>query len=89
MSDEGVTLSDIPWRWIVFWLVLPNLAVVLLWPFIGVPMQGGLAISGILALLASQLHGAARERLPHASYSSSSPRFTSVTSSPFRRSITD
>ena len=48
-------LSEIPLRWVLCWLLLPNLAVVLMWPIIGVPMQAGLAISCTLAIFFSQL----------------------------------
>lgn len=48
-------LKDFPLRWLLCWLLLPNLAVVLMWPVIGVPMQAGLLISCGLALVVSQL----------------------------------
>lgn len=44
-----------PLRWLMAWLLLPNLVVILLWPVVGVPMQAGLAIAGVLALVVSQL----------------------------------
>lgn len=48
-------LQAFPFRWLVAWLVLPNLIVILLWPVVGVPMQAGIALSGAAALGASQL----------------------------------
>ncbi|HKX80606.1 MAG TPA: sulfatase-like hydrolase/transferase [Novosphingobium sp.] len=48
-------LLDIPYRWILCWLLLPNLIVILMWPIVGVPMQAGIALSGALAFVVSQL----------------------------------
>lgn len=55
MATARNRLEKIPVRWLLCWLLLPNLAVVLMWPLIGIPMQAGLLISGGLALIISQL----------------------------------
>lgn len=55
MSIGQEPLREIPWRWLICWLILPNLAIMLMWPVVGVPMQAGLAMSGIFALILSQL----------------------------------
>lgn len=55
MSVEQDRLRGIPWHWLICWLILPNLAIMLMWPVVGVPMQAGLVTSGVLALILSQL----------------------------------
>jgi hypothetical protein len=42
-------------RWTLYWLLIPNLVVILMWPIGGPPMQAALFIYGPLALLASQI----------------------------------
>lgn len=44
-----------PWRWALAWLVVPNLAVILMWPVGGPPMGRYLLGFGLFALLASLL----------------------------------
>ncbi len=44
-----------PWRWALYWLVVPNLAVVLMWPFGGPPMGKPLLIAGCAGLVLSQI----------------------------------
>ncbi|WEK47605.1 MAG: hypothetical protein P0Y56_04745 [Candidatus Andeanibacterium colombiense] len=46
---------SLPWRWPLFWLVVPNLALILMWPIGGPPMKPALLIFGWLALVVSQL----------------------------------
>ena len=55
MTSESSLLRDIPWRWLVCWLLLPNIAVIALWPIVGMPMQAVIVVSGALALIVSQL----------------------------------
>jgi len=55
VNPDKSILADIPWRWMACWLLLPNIAVVLLWPLVGVPMQAAILVSGGLALIFSQL----------------------------------
>ena len=43
-----------PMRWALFWLIAPNLALVLMWPFGGPPMGKPLLIAGCLGLVCSQ-----------------------------------
>ncbi|MCT2400964.1 sulfatase-like hydrolase/transferase [Novosphingobium mangrovi (ex Huang et al. 2023)] len=46
---------DIPFRWLAFWLLLPNLTVMLMWGILGIPMQASWMLSGMLALTISHL----------------------------------
>lgn len=55
MTSESSLLRDIPWRWLACWLLLPNIAVIALWPIVGMPMQAAIFLSGALALVVSQL----------------------------------
>ena len=48
-------VGNIPFRWIFYWLVLPNLAVIAMWPIGGPPMSQPLMLSGLLGLALSQL----------------------------------
>ncbi|MBC2664992.1 sulfatase-like hydrolase/transferase [Novosphingobium flavum] len=43
-----------PWRWALYWLVAPNLAIVLMWPFGGPPMGKPILIAGCFGLIFSQ-----------------------------------
>lgn len=43
-----------PLRWVLFWLIAPNLALVLAWPLGGPPMADILLMSGCIALICSQ-----------------------------------
>lgn len=47
-------MRHFPWRWVLFWLVAPNLALVLAWPLGGPPMGDTLMASGCIALICSQ-----------------------------------
>lgn len=44
-----------PLRWALYWLVAPNLALILMWPWGGPPMGKPLLISGCLGLISSQV----------------------------------
>jgi len=43
------------WRWVLFWLIVPNIVIVLMWPIGGPPMHPSLLLFGCLALAAAQL----------------------------------
>ncbi|MEL7188807.1 MAG: hypothetical protein AAGK17_04580 [Pseudomonadota bacterium] len=43
-------LRDIPWKWALWWLVLPNLAFILMWPVGGPMMADSMLFCGIIAL---------------------------------------
>lgn len=45
----------IPWRWALYWLFIPNLIVILMWPIGGPSMGSVLQLFGFSALLVSQL----------------------------------
>lgn len=47
--------SEFPGRWILYWLLLPNLGIMLMWPVGGPPMRVGLVLFGLTALALSQL----------------------------------
>ncbi|AJA08215.1 hypothetical protein SKP52_06450 [Sphingopyxis fribergensis] len=44
---------DFPWRWALWWLVLPNLAFIAMWPIGGPRMAVPMTICGVIILLAS------------------------------------
>lgn len=44
---------DFPWRWALWWLVLPNLAFIAMWPIGGPRMAASIAICGGIAVLLS------------------------------------
>jgi hypothetical protein len=46
---------EIPVKWIICWLLLPNMAVVLMWQFAGLKMQALIIMAGIAALIFSQI----------------------------------
>lgn len=52
---ERSLLRQFPWRWALYWLIAPNLALILMWPWGGPPMGKPLLIAGCLGLVASQL----------------------------------
>ena len=56
-------LQHFPWRWVLFWIVAPNLALVLAWPMGGPPMGDILLMSGIIALICSQARSLGVRRL--------------------------
>lgn len=47
-------LKHFPWRWVLFWLIAPNLPLILAWPLGGPPMGDTLLMSGCIALICSQ-----------------------------------
>ncbi|MGB7373110.1 sulfatase-like hydrolase/transferase [Pontixanthobacter sp.] len=47
--------KEIPWRWLVFWLLVPNAAIILMWPVGGPAMTIPILFCSALALVASQL----------------------------------
>jgi len=46
---------DFPAKWILCWLLLPNIVIVLMWQIAGKPMQAFIVMSGIAALILSQI----------------------------------
>jgi hypothetical protein len=44
-----------PFRWTIFWLLIPNFVIILMWPVGGPPMRAPLLIFGALALMISQV----------------------------------
>ncbi len=47
--------ADFPAKWILCWLLLPNIVIVLMWQVAGKPMQAFILMSGIAALIISQI----------------------------------
>lgn len=45
----------VPWRWALYWLLIPNLIVILMWPIGGPSMAYVIQLFGFAALLVSQL----------------------------------
>lgn len=52
---EQSLFRHFPWRWALYWLIAPNLALILMWPFGGPPMGKPLLIAGCLGLVFSQV----------------------------------
>lgn len=50
-------------RWCLFWLFLPNVLVILMWPIGGPPMGRTIMIVGVLAILFSRLRSLALRRI--------------------------
>ena len=55
MSIQAWLKDSAAWRWVLFWLLLPNIVIVLMWPIGGPPMQPSLLLFGCLALAGAQL----------------------------------
>ena len=47
-------LSQFPWKWALFWVVVPNLAIMAMWTVGGPSMAGPIFYCGMLAIVASQ-----------------------------------
>lgn len=47
-------LREMPWRWALWWLVLPNLAFMVMWPIGGPMMSASMLICGTIAIIAVQ-----------------------------------
>lgn len=43
-------LNELPWRWIACWILLPNLAVIAMWPIGGPSMSVELLLAGFVAM---------------------------------------
>lgn len=43
-------LKQMPWRWIAFWIILPNLAIIAMWPIGGPSMSTEILLAGLVAL---------------------------------------
>lgn len=54
---------DFPWRWGLYWLAVPNLIVILMWPIGGPPMSRPLLFSAIAAAAATLLPWLLAKRL--------------------------
>lgn len=63
MRGLAWTRDAIPFQWIAYWLVLPNLLVFAMWPVGGPPMQPLLMLSGLAALAISTIPSGAGQRL--------------------------
>lgn len=46
---------SVPWRWALYWLLVPNLVIILMWPIGGPSMSNILKLFGFAGLLISQL----------------------------------
>jgi hypothetical protein len=57
-KPKGISLATyrdaFPGRWTVYWLLLPNLAIILMWLVGGVPMTPALSLFGLAALVVAQ-----------------------------------
>lgn len=47
-------LRDFPWQWAFWWVLLPNLAIVAMWPVGGPSMAAPMFFCGLMAIVASQ-----------------------------------
>jgi hypothetical protein len=52
-----------PWRWVLWWLAFPNIAILAMWPLGGPVMQTWLQFSGLLAILLDQVRNGIVRRL--------------------------
>lgn len=55
VSPKFDWFQKFPFRWTFYWLLLPNLVIILMWPIGGPPMRAPLILFGILAVGISQL----------------------------------
>jgi hypothetical protein len=55
--------AQFPWRWVLFWLLIPNTLIILMWPIGGPPMQPALLVFGLIALAVSTLPWVIAKRL--------------------------
>ena len=63
MIDLRTCRDAFPVRWAIYWLIVPNLAIILMWFVGGPPMTAGFAIFGICALVMAQLSSASIKRV--------------------------
>jgi len=56
-------VGQVPWRWVLYWLLVPNFLIILMWPIGGPPMQPALLVFGLTALAVSMLPWVAAKRL--------------------------
>lgn len=52
-----------PWRWCLYWLLLPNIIVIVMWPIGGPPMGRPIFVAGLLALAFSQMRSLLLRRM--------------------------
>lgn len=69
MADESKWMrvfawikNELPWAWIVLWLLIPNIVILLMWPIGGPPMKYSLMLFGCIALAAVYLKWALAKR---------------------------
>ncbi len=53
-QSQSSLIRDFPLRWLVFWLLVPNLAIILMWFVGGPPMTPALTKFALVALVAAQ-----------------------------------
>src|SRR5690242_12274736 len=63
MDKLKALLRQLPWRWALYWLLVPNFLIILMWPVGGPPMQPALLVFGLAALGVSMLPWVAAKRL--------------------------
>src|SRR6478609_8859744 len=70
LTSEGACVDKIkalvrqvPWRWALYWLLVPNFLIILMWPIGGPPMQPAPLVFGLVALLVSMLPWVGAKRL--------------------------
>ncbi|KPH58742.1 hypothetical protein [Novosphingobium sp. ST904] len=52
-----------PWRWCLYWLLLPNIIVIVMWPIGGPPMGRPIFVAGLLGLAFSQMRSLLLRRM--------------------------
>lgn len=63
MDKIKALVRQVPWRWALYWLLVPNFLIILMWPIGGPPMQPALLVFGLVALLVSMLPWVGAKRL--------------------------
>jgi hypothetical protein len=56
-------MRQVPWRWVLYWLLIPNMAIVLMWFVGGPPMDVELAVFAAVALGVAQASSTWAKRL--------------------------
>lgn len=54
----GLLAREVPWGWAIWWLLLPNIMFVAMWPIGGPSMSAAIIVSGIVAIGAVQINSA-------------------------------
>ena len=55
MAAQSSLISDFPARWLLYWIIVPNLTIILMWFVGGPPMVAGLTIFSLSTLVLAQL----------------------------------